>query len=73
MITAIRENKPFNEAEATANSSLLAVLGRESAYTGKRITWEELKTTSMDFLPQDPKLENQDMSKYIVPVPGKGK
>jgi predicted dehydrogenase len=70
MITAIRENKPFNNTEATANSSLLAVLGRESAYTGKRITWEEIKQTNMDFLPQDPKLEKQDMSKYVVPVPG---
>jgi predicted dehydrogenase len=70
MITAIRENKPFNEAEDTANSSLLAVLGRESAYTGKRISWEEIKNTNMDLLPKDPKLENQDMSKYIVPIPG---
>ncbi|MDR2383282.1 MAG: Gfo/Idh/MocA family oxidoreductase [Prevotellaceae bacterium] len=73
MITAIRENKPFNEAEDTANSSLLAVLGRESAYTGKRITWEDIKKTNMDFLPQNPKLEKQDMTKYVVPVPGKGK
>jgi predicted dehydrogenase len=73
MITAIRENKPFNETEATANSSLLAVLGRESAYTGQRFTWEDLKKTNMDFLPQDPKLEKQDMSKYVVPVPGKDK
>ncbi|MDR1341496.1 MAG: Gfo/Idh/MocA family oxidoreductase [Prevotellaceae bacterium] len=73
LITAIRENKPFNETEATANSSLLAVLGRESAYTGKRVTWEDLKKMNMDLLPQDPKLEKQDMSKYVVPVPGKGK
>jgi predicted dehydrogenase len=73
MITAIRENKPFNETEATANSSLLAVLGRESAYTGARITWDDIKNINMDFLPQDPKLEKQDMSKYVVPVPGKGK
>ncbi|MDR1887489.1 MAG: Gfo/Idh/MocA family oxidoreductase [Prevotellaceae bacterium] len=71
MITAIRENKPFNETEGTANSSLLAVLGRESAYTGQRITWEDIKKTNMDLLPQDPKLEKQDMSKFVVPVPGK--
>ena len=56
MVTAIRENKPFNEAEDTAVSSLIAVMGRESAYTGKRITWEEIKAT--------------DMSKYKIPVPG---
>jgi predicted dehydrogenase len=74
LVTAIRENKPFNETEGTANSSLLAVLGRESAYTGKRITWDEIKqSANMDFLPQDPKLGKMDMSQYVVPVPGKGK
>jgi predicted dehydrogenase len=73
-ITAIRQDKPFNETEYTTNSSLQAVLGRESAYTGNRITWEELKSQNMDFLPVEPKLENLDMSKYtVVPVPGKGK
>jgi predicted dehydrogenase len=73
LVTAIRENKPFNETTDTANSSLLAVLGRESAYTGNRITWDDLKKVNMDFLPQEPKLEKQDMSKYVVTVPGKGK
>ncbi|MDR1581862.1 MAG: Gfo/Idh/MocA family oxidoreductase [Prevotellaceae bacterium] len=73
LVDSIRKGEPFNETEATANSSLLAVLGRESAYTGKRITWENLKKSNLDLLPQDPKLEKQDMSKYVVPVPGKGK
>jgi predicted dehydrogenase len=73
LVNAIRKDEPFNETEATANSSLLAVLGRESAYTGKRITWEEIKKMNIDLLPQNPKLEKQDMSKYVVPVPGKGK
>jgi predicted dehydrogenase len=71
LVNAIRTNKPFNETEATANSSLLAVLGRESAYTGERITWENLKKSNMDLLPADPKLEKQDMSQYVVPIPGK--
>ncbi|MDR0725615.1 MAG: Gfo/Idh/MocA family oxidoreductase [Prevotellaceae bacterium] len=73
LVNAIRKGEPFNETEATANSSLLAVLGRESAYTGKRITWEDIKKTNMDFLPAEPKLEKLDMSQYVVPVPGKGK
>jgi predicted dehydrogenase len=73
LITAIRENKPFNETEDTANSSLLAVLGRESAYTGQRITWEKLKQTNMDLLPPDLKLGNSDLVKSVAPTPGKGK
>jgi predicted dehydrogenase len=73
LITAIRENKPFNETEATANSSLLAVLGRESAYSGKRITWEELKATNLDLLPPDLKLGSSDLVKSVAPTPGVGK
>jgi predicted dehydrogenase len=73
LITAIRENKPFNETEDTTNSSLLAVMGRESAYTGQRITWEKLKGMNMDLLPPDLKLGNSDLVKSVAPVPGKGK
>jgi len=70
LVTAIREGKPFNETEACANSSLMAVMGRESAYRGRTTTWENIKGTNMDFLPQEPKLENLDMTQYQVPVPG---
>jgi predicted dehydrogenase len=73
LITAIRENKPFNETEYTANSSLLAVMGRESAYTGKRIKWDELKASNLDLLPPDLKLGNSDLVKSVAPVPGVGK
>lgn len=70
LITAIRSNKPVNETEATANSSLLAVLGRQSAYTGKRYTWDDIKAMNMDYLPADPKMGPMDMKQYTVPVPG---
>ncbi|MDR1897566.1 MAG: Gfo/Idh/MocA family oxidoreductase [Prevotellaceae bacterium] len=71
LITAIRKGEPFNETEATTNSSLQAVLGRESAYTGKHFTWDQIKGMNMDLLPKEPKLENLDMSQYVVHVPGK--
>ena len=73
LITTIRENKPVNEAADTANSSLIAVMGRESAYTGKTISWEEIKSTNNNLLPENPVMGAMDMSKYKVPVPGVGK
>ncbi|MDR2562669.1 MAG: Gfo/Idh/MocA family oxidoreductase [Prevotellaceae bacterium] len=73
MVTAIRENKSFNEAEGTAISSLIAVMGRESAYTGKRITWDEIKAMNMNLLPDDLQMGTVDMSPYKTPVPGSGK
>jgi predicted dehydrogenase len=41
-ITAIRSSKPVNTARETALSTLMAVMGRDSAYTGKGITWTDL-------------------------------
>ena len=42
LITAIRTGKPFNELEATAISTLVGIMGRVSAYTGKETTYEEM-------------------------------
>ena len=33
--------EPINEAENIAISTLVGIMGRESAYSGKTITWEE--------------------------------
>jgi predicted dehydrogenase len=41
-ITAIRTGKPVNTAKETALSTLMAIMGRDSAYTGKGITWQDL-------------------------------
>lgn len=73
LITAIRNNTPFSEATDTTNSTLMAVMGRESAYTGQAITWEQIKGMNMNLLPDNPTMGAMDMSKYKVPVPGKGK
>ncbi|MDR2424680.1 MAG: Gfo/Idh/MocA family oxidoreductase [Prevotellaceae bacterium] len=83
LFSAVRQNKPFNETIDTANSSLQAVLGRESAYTGKRIVFDELKASNMDLLshPALAALQNEsvdvrdvkiDFSQFPIPVPGKG-
>jgi len=41
-VTAIRKSKPVNTAKETALATLIAIMGRDSAYTGKAITWDEL-------------------------------
>jgi myo-inositol 2-dehydrogenase / D-chiro-inositol 1-dehydrogenase len=41
-VTAIRSEKPVNTAKETAISTLIAIMGRDSAYTGKSISWESL-------------------------------
>lgn len=52
LITCIRQNLPFNEAEETANSVMTAIMGRISAYTGKEVTWDEMMNSDMKLGPE---------------------
>ncbi len=40
LIASIRAGKPLNELKQVAESTLTAIIGRMSAYTGKTLTWE---------------------------------
>lgn len=69
LITAIRTHQPINEAEQVALSTLTAIMGREAAYTGKLITWEEISKSTLHMGPSEYKMGPVDM-KIEVPVPG---
>lgn len=69
LVTAIRTNKYVNEAEQTALSNLTAIMGRESAYTGKKITWEEIMKSELRLGPQKYHMGDVDME-FPVPIPG---
>ena len=47
LVTAIRTGQPVNDAEAQVNSTLITIMGRMAAYTGKDITWEELMNSDL--------------------------
>lgn len=51
LVTCIRQDKPINEAEATAVSCLVAIMGRVSAYTGKEVTWDEIMNSDLKLGP----------------------
>jgi myo-inositol 2-dehydrogenase/D-chiro-inositol 1-dehydrogenase len=42
LLTSIIEEKPLNEARNVATSTLTAIMGRISAYTGKLVTWKDI-------------------------------
>ncbi|HWX20360.1 MAG TPA: Gfo/Idh/MocA family oxidoreductase [Candidatus Binatia bacterium] len=42
LIDSIRAGKPLNEAKAVAESTLTGIMGRESAYSGRSVEWDEL-------------------------------
>ncbi|MCY4205552.1 MAG: Gfo/Idh/MocA family oxidoreductase [Bacteroidetes bacterium] len=68
LIQAIREGKPINETRQIAESTLTAVLGRESAYTGNQLGWNELMEAGLNLTQED--LGFRQVPLPEVPVPG---
>lgn len=68
-VTSIRTNKAFNELENTAISTMTAIMGRVSAYTGKDTTWEEMMNSDMKLGPEVFAFGPVDIPKE-VPVAG---
>jgi myo-inositol 2-dehydrogenase/D-chiro-inositol 1-dehydrogenase len=69
LITAIRTGKVFNELEATAVSTLIGIMGRISAYTGKETTFEEMMNSDLKVGPAVFAFGPVDITKE-VPVAG---
>jgi myo-inositol 2-dehydrogenase / D-chiro-inositol 1-dehydrogenase len=68
LIAAIRKGEPFNELKAVAESTLTAIMGRTSAYTGKVVTWDEALASTETLVPA--KLDWGPMPSPPVAMPG---
>ena len=69
LVTAIRTNQPINEAENVAVSTMTAIMGRISAYSGKEVTWEEMMNSDLSLGPKQYTLGPMDLTPDI-PIPG---
>jgi predicted dehydrogenase len=80
LIRSVMAGKPLNEAKSIAESTLVAIMGRISAYTGQLVRWADLVTNeqspfynlactpaAIDFEKGPIKLPAE-----VPPVPGKG-
>ncbi|MDR1372165.1 MAG: Gfo/Idh/MocA family oxidoreductase [Dysgonamonadaceae bacterium] len=52
-INHIRSGKPIEQASETAVSNMAAIMGRESAYTGKLINWDDMTAAAQNLIPED--------------------
>ena len=68
-VTALRTGKVINEIENTAIATLVAIMGRVSAYTGKEVTYEEMLNSDMQLGPKSLAFGQVDIPKEIQ-VPG---
>ena len=69
LVTAIRTGKPINEAENTAISTMIGIMGRISAYTGKETTYDEMMNSDLKLGPKVFDWGPVDIDKS-VPLPG---
>ncbi len=69
LIASIRAGRPLNEGRQVAESTLTAIMGREAAYTGQEITWDEMLNASQDLVPSD--LQFGPMPVASVATPGR--
>lgn len=69
LFKAITTGNPINAARAAAESTLTAIMGRMSAYTGKTVTWGQAMNSTLDLSP--PTYEFGDLPIGEVAVPGR--
>jgi predicted dehydrogenase len=69
LVTAIRTNQPVVEAERTAVSTLTAIMGRTAAYTGQKVTWEEMLNSTEKLGPGKYEMGPVEMD-FPVPLAG---
>ena len=72
-VNHIRKGTTHDEATECAISCLAGVMGREAAYTGNTVTWDEISASNLDYMPEKLELGKMDMSDYVVMVTGKAK
>ncbi len=54
LVAAIRAGKPIMDARNVANSTMMAVIGRMSAYTGREVSWDwAMKASKLNTFPAE--------------------
>ncbi|MBN1126749.1 MAG: Gfo/Idh/MocA family oxidoreductase [Sedimentisphaerales bacterium] len=69
MIAGIRAGKPLNEGKRVAESTMCAIMGRMSAYTGRALKWDwAMKASKLDLVPNE--FEFGPLPMRPVAIPG---
>jgi len=79
LLSAIRQDRPYNEVRRAAFANLASIMGRAAVHSGKIITWDEAMASDFKFCPNVDGLTEESpapvradsQGRYPVPVPGK--
>jgi len=67
---AIRSNEPINNGDYMCESTLMAIMGRMSAYTGKTVTREQVLNSQLDLSPAAYQWGGVEAAFAEIAVPG---
>jgi myo-inositol 2-dehydrogenase/D-chiro-inositol 1-dehydrogenase len=67
LFTAIRENKPFDEIDYGASSTMTAILGRMAAYSGKELEYDAALKSEVNVFPEEFYSGNADAWMKVEP------
>ena len=68
LVASLRAGRPYNELQHIAESTLTAIMGREAAYTGQEVAWDEILNADQDLMP--PALALGSLATPDVATPG---
>lgn len=76
LIDAIHNDKPYNELEVAARSTMMAIMGRMATYSGRLIEWDEAFDSKVQIMPEtvtwdmEPPVKPDADGNYPVARPG---
>ena len=68
LFAAIRKGDTLNNIESAALSTQMAIMGRMAAYTGKKLTWQQVMDSKENLMPEI--LEMGSIATPPVAIPG---
>jgi predicted dehydrogenase len=79
LMEAIRQDKPHNEVDQGAMSTMTAIMGRLASYSGQMLRWEEALNSKLSLAPEryafdaPPPVVADAAGNYPCAIPGAGK
>jgi predicted dehydrogenase len=67
---SIRAGAPVNDGAFMCHSTMLGIMGRMAAYTGKRVTWQQVLNSTDDLAPEDTLKWDSSFTPTPMPQPG---
>ena len=80
LFNSIRKGEVINDGDRMMLSTLVGIMGREAAYTGQLITWDQMLACTQDLAPDDLKwgdsftptpMPQPGVTKFQLPEPKK--